>query len=61
MIKNEVKEVKDVAKDPVCGMDVKEEEAAAIYEYKGQIYYFCAVRCKEKFAQDPERFIERGE
>ena len=46
-----------MAKDPVCGMDVKEEEAAATHEYKGKTYYFCAVGCKEKFAQDPERFL----
>ena len=48
-----------MAKDHICGMDVKEEEAAATYEYKGNIYYFCAVGCKEKFAQDPERFLEK--
>ncbi|MFX1555405.1 MAG: YHS domain-containing protein [Promethearchaeota archaeon] len=57
MIKNEVKEVKDMAKDPVCGMDVKEERAAATYDYKGKTYYFCAVGCKEKFSQDPEKFL----
>ena len=57
MIKNEVKEVKTMAKDPICGMDVKEGEAAATYEYKGKTYYFCAVGCKEKFAQDPERYV----
>jgi len=61
MIKNYTKEVKTMAKDPVCGMDVKEEEAAATYEYQGKTYYFCAVGCKEKFAQDPERFLERGQ
>ena len=52
-------EVKTMAKDPICGMDVKEEEAAATYEYKGNTYYFCAVGCKEKFAQDPERYLEK--
>ncbi len=48
-----------MAKDPVCGMDVDEEEAAATYEYKGKTYSFCAVGCKEKFAQDPERFLKK--
>ena len=61
MIKNEVKEVKAMAKDPVCGMDVKEERAAATYDYKGKTYYFCAEGCKERFVQDPERFLERGQ
>jgi YHS domain-containing protein len=54
-----VREVKAMAKDPVCEMDVKEEEAAATYEYKGKTYYFCAVGCKERFAQDPERYLEK--
>ena len=59
MMKNVRREVKEMAKDPVCGMDVKEEEAAARYEYKGKTYYFCAVGCKEKFSQDPERFLRK--
>jgi Cu+-exporting ATPase len=45
--------------DPVCGMDVKEEEAAARYEYKGKTYYLCAVGCEEKFSQGPERFLRK--
>jgi Cu+-exporting ATPase len=57
--KNQKREVKAMAKDPICGMEVKEEEAAATYEYKGKTYYFCAVGCKERFAQDPERFLEK--
>jgi YHS domain-containing protein len=48
-----------MAKDPVCGMDVEEEKAAATYEYKDKTYYFCAVGCKDKFAQDPERFLKK--
>ncbi len=59
MIKEWRREVKAMARDPICGMDVKEEEAAATYEYKGKTYYFCAVGCKERFAQDPERFLEK--
>ncbi len=46
-----------MAKDSVCGMDVKEQEAATTYEYKGKKYYFCAVGCKDKFSKDPEKFI----
>ena len=43
--------------DPVCGMTVNPATAAAEYEYKGSRYYFCAVRCKERFAADPEQFL----
>ena len=52
------KEVKNMAIDPVCKMDVDEKQAAATYEYKGKKYYFCAVGCKERFAKDPEQFLK---
>jgi len=47
----------DKAKDPVCKMKVKKSEAAAVSEYKGKKYYFCAVACKEKFDKKPEKYI----
>jgi YHS domain-containing protein len=47
-----------MAIDPICKMEVDEEKAAATHEYKGKTYYFCAVGCKERFAQDPEKFVE---
>lgn len=43
--------------DPVCGMDVKPEEAAATSVYKGETIYFCAPICKKRFDSDPEAFI----
>ncbi|MBM3298031.1 MAG: YHS domain-containing protein, partial [Candidatus Aminicenantes bacterium] len=49
----------DSAKDPVCGMDVKKSEAKAVFEYKGTTYYFCAVGCKDKFAQNPEKYLQK--
>lgn len=27
-------------------------------EYQGQTYYFCWIGCKEKFDQNPERYIK---
>ncbi len=45
-------------KDPVCGMDV--ETTAAATEYKGQTYYFCGSKCKEKFARDPEQHLSKS-
>jgi YHS domain-containing protein len=47
-----------MAADPVCDMEVDEKKAAATYEYKGKIYYFCAVGCKDKFVKNPERFVK---
>jgi len=43
--------------DPVCGMTVEPEEAAGRSEHKGSTYYFCNVRCKERFDADPESFL----
>lgn len=46
-----------VATDPVCKMTVEEEKAAASYRYGGQSYYFCAQVCRDRFAKNPERFL----
>jgi len=47
----------EVHVDPVCKMFVTPESAAAMYNYHGETYYFCAVGCQEKFAADPERYL----
>jgi YHS domain-containing protein len=36
-------------RDPVCGMEVDEKDAAAVFQHKGKTYYFCSERCKEQF------------
>ena len=45
--------------DPICKMKVKKSKAAAVSEYKGEKYYFCAVGCKEKFDKEPEKYIAK--
>jgi P-type Cu+ transporter len=47
--------------DPVCGMTVSPETAAAKFEHNGKTYYFCAVGCKDRFAAEPERFLPMAE
>jgi Cu+-exporting ATPase len=47
-----------MAKDPVCGMDVDEKNAAATAECKGKTFYFCCNGCKLKFQQAPEQFLK---
>ncbi|MCR4403790.1 MAG: YHS domain-containing protein [Candidatus Acetothermia bacterium] len=44
-------------RDPVCGMELEEDQAAATYEYKGKTYYFCALSCREEFERDPEKYL----
>jgi Cu+-exporting ATPase len=43
--------------DPVCHMTVEEADAAATYQHDGQNYYFCAQGCRDRFAENPERFL----
>jgi Cu+-exporting ATPase len=50
-----------MSKDPVCGMDVKESEAAGTSVYRGKTYYFCAPGCKKKFDEHPEVYIKSEE
>ncbi|MCX6112654.1 MAG: YHS domain-containing protein [Proteobacteria bacterium] len=48
-------------KDPVCGMEIKTEEAEAKLDYNGKIYYFCEMGCKAKFEKDPEKYTKTSE
>src|SRR5437868_2542354 len=44
-------------KDPVCGMDVIPEYAAAAVAHQGKTFYFCAPGCAERFRREPDRFL----
>jgi Cu+-exporting ATPase len=44
-------------KDPVCGMDIDPDTAAARMEHEGKTYYFCSQACHDKFMADPKRYI----
>ncbi len=35
--------------DPVCGMQIEEQDAAGRAEYEGRTYYFCSTACQRKF------------
>lgn len=45
-----------MATDPVCGMSVEPEKAAAKQEYAEQTWYFCSAHCHEKFQAAPEQY-----
>lgn len=49
-----------MAVDPVCKMTVEPAKAAAQSTYQGKTYYFCAVRCKQKFDRDPDSYVAGG-
>ncbi len=48
-----------MTRDPVCGMQIDEKKAEGKIEYEGQTYFFCASGCRQKFAQDPKRYVPR--
>jgi Cu+-exporting ATPase len=50
-----------MAIDPICGMTVDPETAAGRYPYKGEMYYFCAPSCLERFKADPEKALQRAQ
>jgi len=48
--------LKDMQKDPVCGMMVDERRAKLTSEHDGQKFYFCSAGCKIAFDKDPRRY-----
>ena len=48
-------------RDPICGMQVEEQNAAGKSEHKGQTYYFCSAGCKAKFDANPEQYASDGQ
>ncbi|WP_424631600.1 heavy metal translocating P-type ATPase [Bradyrhizobium sp. SYSU BS000235] len=44
--------------DPVCGMTVDPATAKHRFAYKGQDYFFCSGRCRERFEAEPEKFLQ---
>ena len=47
--------------DPVCGMKVDPATArGGSHQHAGKTYWFCNPRCRERFAADPEHWLEKG-
>jgi len=47
----------DTVRDPVCGMEIRPEEAAERIVHGGETFHFCSSGCAERFRDDPERFL----
>lgn len=47
-----------MVKDPVCGMEVDENQVKHQVQYMNKTYYFCAQRCKASFEEDPEKYLK---
>jgi YHS domain-containing protein len=55
-IPKEVANMADKVKDPVCGMEIRPEDAAATEEHEGRTFYFCSKGCHDIFVNDPHRY-----
>jgi P-type Cu+ transporter len=47
-----------VERDPVCGMNVDPQKAAAKLEHGGKTFYFCAPGCAQRFAKEPQKYLQ---
>lgn len=45
--------------DPVCGMSIDEDQAAATSEFDGRTVYFCSEACKRSFDSDPHTYAHQ--
>ena len=46
-----------IVEDPVCGMRLDPEDAAATAEHAGARYHFCSQTCHEAFVADPAAYV----
>jgi Cu+-exporting ATPase len=45
--------------DPVCGMSVDPATSKHRFEHRGETFHFCSARCRENFAADPAKYLEK--
>ncbi len=45
-------------RDPVCNMIVSKDKNAGSHTHKGTEYLFCSDKCRQKFAADPEAYLQ---
>jgi P-type Cu+ transporter len=51
----------ETAIDPVCGMTVNRITTKHRLDHGGHAFHFCSARCREKFAADPDAYLEPRE
>lgn len=45
--------------DPVCGMQINDQQASETSEYQGKTFNFCSPTCKQQFDQNPQRYTSK--
>ena len=54
---DEVAQVHEQVKDPVCGMTVDPASTPHKHDTDGGIYHFCSESCRAKFAANPDKYL----
>jgi uncharacterized protein (TIGR00725 family) len=57
----EVEAGADGERDPVCGMAIARQAAAAERDVQGTRYVFCSERCVAQFDADPQPYLRRND
>ena len=52
-------EEKELVTDPVCGMELRKDEASVNARWDGVTYFFCADQCREQFDKSPASFARK--
>ena len=42
--------------DPVCGMQIDDQQTAITSQFMNRTYYFCSLGCKQQFDNDPQQY-----
>ncbi len=45
-----------MVKDPICGMEIEPQSAAARRSHMGHTFYFCSAQCADTFDADPHKY-----
>ncbi len=53
-----MREREKMVTDPVCGLEMRADEARYKSVYEGQTYYFSSAECKRAFDEDPDLYAE---
>jgi len=56
MKENSMKENAMMTIDPVCGMEVDEQESEFQSQYGNKKFYFCSEECLTTFERRPEKY-----
>ncbi len=50
-----------MVKNPICGMEIEAQNAAATRAHMGQSFYFCSPGCKKAFDKEPAKYAGKAE